>query len=230
MFLREAVWQAFGLIIRLDPDFISAVRTSLVIAICSTLLAALSGVPLGFLIGINNFKGKRVLTVILNTLMALPTVVIGLVGYSFLSRSGSFGELGLLFTPGAMVMGQWILALPIVTGLSLAATNSMDKRVWNTALTLGAGSARASWMVFREGRFAYLAAVVAGFGRVFAEVGVSLMLGGNIRFYTRTITTAIALETSKGEFGLGLALGAVLLLIAFGVNVLFQILQGKAEH
>lgn len=230
MILREAFSRALRLILNLDPDLISAVKTSLTVALCSTFLATVFGLPLGFLIGICDFKGKRPLTVILNTLMALPTVVIGLIGYSFLSRAGPLGGSGLLFTPAAMVLGQWILALPIVMGLSLAATSSMDKRIWKTALTLGSSSVRASWMMFREGRFAYLAAVVAGFGRVFGEVGISLMLGGNIRFYTRTITTSIAMETSKGEFGLGLALGAILLLTALGINILFQILQGKAAR
>ena len=220
--------EALGLIADCDPDFVSAVQTSLGIALCSTLLAGGIGVPLGFLLGISDFKGKRVLTVVINTLMALPTVVIGLLGYSLLSRVGPLGCWGSLFTPVAMVLGQFVLALPIVTGLSLAATNALDKRAWDTAVTLGAGPLRSSWVMFREGRFAYLAAIVAGFGRVFAEVGVSLMLGGNIRFYTRSITTAIATETSKGEFGLGLALGMVLLLVALVVNILFQVFQGKA--
>ncbi len=222
-----AVSNAFALLS--DPDFTGAVRVSLGVAVCSTSLAAAVGVPAGFIIGISRFRGKRLLTVIVNTLMALPTVVVGLIGYSLLSRSGPLGSMGLLFTPVAMALGQWVLALPIVTGLSLAATTSLDMRVWRTAQTLGAGTGRSAWMMIREGRFAYLAAVVAGFGRVFAEIGVSLMLGGNIRTYTRTITTTIAMETNKGEFGLGLALGAVLLLVALAVNILFQILQGKAE-
>ena len=228
--LSEAVSEAIRLFVNFDPDFSSAVRTSLVVAACSTLLSAGFGIPVGFVIGISNFKGKRVLTIILNTLMALPTVVIGLIGYSFLSRSGPFGRFGLLFTPAAMVLGQWILAMPIVAGLSLAATESIDKRAWNTALSLGSGSIRASWMMLCEGRCAYLAAVVAGFGRVFGEVGISLMLGGNIKYYTRTMTTTIALETSKGEFGLGLALGSILLLVALAVNFSFQVLQGKVER
>lgn len=230
MMLSESISEAIRLLVNFDPDFSSAVKTSLGIAACSTLLSAGLGIPMGFVIGISNFRGKRALTVILNTLMALPTVVIGLVGYSFLSRSGPFGKFGLLFTPAAMVLGQWVLALPIVAGLSLAATNSIDKRAWNTALTLGSGSVRASWMMLCEGRFAYLAAVVAGFGRVFGEIGISLMLGGNIKSYTRTMTTTIALETSKGEFGLGLALGSILLLAALAVNLFFQLLQGKSER
>ncbi len=228
--LFETVSEAIRLLLNFDPDFTSAVRISLGVAACSTLLSAATGIPVGFVIGISDFRGKRALTLILNTLMAVPTVVIGLIGYSILSRSGPFGRFGLLFTPVAMVLGQWVLALPLVAGLSLAATSTIDRRAWNTALTLGSGSIKASWMMLCEGRCAYLAAVIAGFGRVFGEIGISLMLGGNIRSYTRTMTTTIALETSKGEFGLGLALGSILLLVALAVNFFLQILQGKAKR
>jgi tungstate transport system permease protein len=161
--------------------------------------------------------------------MSLPTVVVGLMVYSFLSRRGPLGDLGLLYTVTAMVVGQCILAFPIVTGLTISSVKGLDKRIKTTIKSLGADPLQGFLMFLHEGRFGILAAVIAGFGRVFAEIGVSMMLGGNIKGYTRNITTAIALETSKGEFALGIALGLVLLIVAFGVNILLSFVQRKAQ-
>ena len=161
--------------------------------------------------------------------MSLPTVVVGLMVYSFLSRRGPLGELGLLYTQTAMVIGQFILAFPIIAGLSVGAVAGLDKRIRTTALSLGADTPQSFWMFVREARYGIMAAVMAGFGRVFAEVGVSMMLGGNIRGYTRNITTAMALETSKGEFAFGIALGLVLLTVALGVNILFSFLRERSR-
>ncbi|HEY7745535.1 MAG TPA: ABC transporter permease, partial [Desulfuromonadales bacterium] len=160
-------------------------------------------------------------------LMALPTVVVGLVLYGFLSRQGPLGVWGFLFTPVAMIIGQIVLSVPIVANYTVAAVAGADPRIMNTALTLGAGRLRAAWQLLLEVRFGVMAAVVAGFGRVIAEVGVAMMLGGNIRGYTRTMTTAIALETSKGEFAFGLALGLVLMTVALFVNLFLNLLQQR---
>jgi tungstate transport system permease protein len=154
-------------------------------------------------------------------------VVIGLVLYGLLSRQGPLGAWGLLFTPAAMIVGQTVLAAPIVANYTLAAVAGADPRIMTTALTLGAGRFRAVWQLLLEIRFGIIAAVVAGFGRVIAEVGVAMMLGGNIRGYTRTMTTAIALETSKGEFAFGLALGIVLMAVALVVNLFLNLLQQR---
>jgi len=159
--------------------------------------------------------------------MALPTVVVGLLLFGLLSRQGPLGPLGLLFTPLAMIAGQTVLAAPIVANLVLAAVTGADQRIINTALTLGASRLQAAIQLLREIRFGVMAAVIAGFGRVIAEVGVAMMLGGNIRNSTRTMTTAIALETSKGEFAFGLALGIILLSVALIVNLFLNALQQR---
>ena len=209
---------AIKIIFCFDREFISIVSVSLKISCMSTLLAALFGVPFGIWVGTGKFRGKKLLEIILNTLMSLPTVVIGLVLYSFLSRRGPLGNLGILFTPTAMVVGQFVLAFPIIGAISKEGIKSLGNSPIIAARVLGAGKLESYLLFFRESRFVIVASVMAGFGRVFSEVGVSMMLGGNIRFYTRNITTAIALETSKGAFSLGIALGIVLLIIAFCVN------------
>jgi tungstate transport system permease protein len=225
-FLSESLASALRLLVGADPDVLQAVRTSIVCALCSTAIAAAIGVPLGAAIGLHEFRLKRAVITALNTLLALPTVVLGLVLYAMLSRQGPLGPLGLLFTPLALVLGQSALALPVVTSYALSAVQSADPRVLPTARTLGAGPIAAAVLLLGEVKFAVVASVIAGFGRVLSEVGVAMMLGGNIRGYTRTITTAIALETSKGEFAFGLALGLVLMVVALSVNlVLFQLQQ-----
>jgi tungstate transport system permease protein len=226
-FIWDGFLQALALIINLDPELINITSVSLKISFVSTTIATLSGVPLGFLIGINDFYGKRLVATLLNTLMALPTVVVGLFLYSLLSRRGPLGSCGLLFTPTAMIIGQVILATPIIAALTMSAVANTDRRIRLTAATLGANGYQTMLTIFGENRFAIIAAIIAGFGRVFAEVGVSMMLGGNIKLYTRNITTALALETSKGEFALGIALGIILLAIACFINLLFHWFQGR---
>jgi tungstate transport system permease protein len=226
-FLTDSLRAAFALILTLDPEVVGAVWTSLYTSTAGILLAALVGIPVGTLIGVGRFTGRRAVLTLLNTLMALPTVVVGLVIYGFLSRQGPLGPFGLLFTPVAMIIGQTVLAAPIVANYTVAAVTGADPRIMTTALTLGAGRLRAAWQLLLEVRFGVMAAVVAGFGRVIAEVGVAMMLGGNIRGYTRTMTTAIALETSKGEFAFGLALGLVLMTLALVVNLFLNLLQQR---
>ena len=228
-FVSEGIRDAFKIIASGDREFVGTVLISLRAAGTSTLLAMLVGVPFGVFVAVRSFPGRRFVITILNTLMSLPTVVVGLLVYSFLSRQGPLGELGLLHTLAAMVTGQFILALPIIAGLTVTAVKSLDKRVRRTLKALGADPGQSFRMFLREARYGLFAGVVAGFGRVFAEIGVSMMLGGNIRGYTRNITTTIALETSKGEFALGFALGLVLLVVAFSVNGLFMLFQRKAR-
>ncbi|MBE0596182.1 MAG: ABC transporter permease [Desulfuromonadales bacterium] len=218
---------ALALIVAGDPDVVQAVWTSLYTSGAAILLGSLAGIPVGVSLGLGRFAGRRLAVTLLNTLMAMPTVVVGLLIYGLLSRQGLFGPLGLLFTPLAMIIGQTVLAAPIVANYTLAAVAGADPRILPTAMTLGAGRLHGAWRLLLEVRFGLLAAVVAGFGRVIAEVGVAMMLGGNIRGTTRTMTTAIALETSKGEFAFGLALGLVLLAVALVVNLFLNLLQHR---
>jgi tungstate transport system permease protein len=215
------------MIINLNQDVASAVWVSLYTSLTAIVIAALIGIPIGAAIGLGRFSGRRLLTTLLNTLMALPTVVVGLVLFGLFSRQGPLGPLGLLFTPWAMIAGQVVLAIPIVANYTLAAVAGADPRILPTALTLGAGRLRGAWQLLLEVRFGMMAAIVAGFGRVIAEVGVAMMLGGNIRGTTRTMTTAIALETSKGEFAFGLALGIVLMSVALIINLFLNLLQQR---
>lgn len=226
-FILESLLKAMDLILSFDPDVYRAAWTSLYTSSVAILLATLIGIPVGMLVGICRFPGRRGSIVLLNTLMALPTVVVGLVVFGFLSRRGPLGVWGLLFTPWAMIIGQTILAAPIVANYTLGALSSSDDRIMPTALTLGASRLQGSLLLLQEIRFGAMAAVIAGFGRIIAEVGVAIMLGGNIRGYTRTMTTAIALETSKGEFAFGLALGIFLLAIALLVNLFLNFLQQR---
>ena len=188
----------------------------------SALIACVPGIPLAVLIALKRFRGRRALLAVLSSLMALPTVVVGLLVYSLISRAGPLGALGLLFTPRAVIIGQAILAFPIVISMTASALSSLDPLLPEVLTTLGATRGRILWMSVREARGAVLSASLAAFGRVVGEVGAAMMLGGNIRWYTRTLTTAIALETSKGEFELGLALGIILMAMALGVNALLH--------
>lgn len=228
-YLWEGFTTALKLIFTLDSEVINCTLVSLKVSSIAVLLASLVALPLSFVIVINEFRGKRAVITLFDTLMAMPTVVVGLFVFSFISRKGPLGVLGLLFTPAAMIIGQFILSTPLITALSISALQGVDPRVRITALALGARSYYVSLMLMREARFAIVAAIIAGFGRIIGEVGSAMMLGGNIRGYTRTITTAIALETSKGQFSLGLALGIILLIVALSVNVVLRYLQHKTR-
>jgi tungstate transport system permease protein len=226
-FLLHSLAAAADLIARRDPEVTAAVVTSLSVSAWSILLASLLAVPAGVALGVARFRGRQGLMALLNTLMAVPTVVIGLFVYSLISRQGPLGSLGILFTPTAMVMGQALLALPIVTNYTLAAVQGADSRIIPTALTLGASPLRAAGQLLREIRSGILAAVIAGFGRVLSEVGIAMILGGNIRGLTRTMTTAIAMETGKGEFAVALALGLVLMTVALIINLVLTKIQQR---
>jgi len=229
-FLLDSFFSALLLLWSMDPELIEIVSVSLKVSSSSTILASLVGVPAGFIIAFREFPGKRLLITILNTLLALPTVVIGLFVYAFISRRGILGVLDLLYTQKAMVIGQVILILPIITVFTISAISRVDERYRKTAMTLGANGLQTAWVIIREARFAIVAAVIAAFGRVIAEVGISMMLGGNAKGFTRTMTTAMALEYDKGEFVLGVALGIVLLTVSFGLNIFFNYIQGRARQ
>ena len=228
-FFLNAMLASFRLIVNMDKDLFLVVWTSLKVSLIAVLIAALVSLPLGVIVALNDFAGKRFLMACLNTLMALPTVVVGLLLYGLLNRQGLLGGLGLLYTPTAMVIGQALLIIPIIWNLCIAAVNSADPRLARTCASLGASHRQRCLIYMSEVRFALVAAVVAGFGRAIGEVGIAMMLGGNIHGYTRTMTTAIALETSKGEFEFALALGFMLLLVAFIVNGLLQEFQIRSR-
>ena len=218
-FLLQSVAESLRLIVALDPDVLAAAWASLRFAVASTVLASLLGIPAGVLLATVRFPLRPLVVTVFNTLLALPTVVVGLFVYAMICRQGPAGEMGLLFTPYAIILGQTVLIFPLVTALAHSAVSSVDPVYEATALTLGAGRLQVMWAVLREARTGILVACLTAFGRVIGEVGVSMMLGGNIAGFTRTITTVIALETAKGEFALALALGIILLVIAFVVNV-----------
>jgi tungstate transport system permease protein len=203
-------------------DLALAVWVSLKTSGLSAVIASAVAVPIALFLSGREFRGKKLVLLINQTWMAAPTVVIGLLFYSLLSRNGPLGGLGLLYTQTAMTVGQTFLILPLVVGFSYTALRQVDRRARQTALTLGASRRQAGWIVLREARFPLLVAVLAGFARAISEVGIAMMLGGNIRSATRNITTSIALETSKGEFRNGVILGALLLVITLGVNILVQ--------
>ncbi len=227
--LLDSLKSALLLLLSLDPELLNIVAVSLKVSSTSTLIASLVGIPCGFIIAHSSFYGKRLVLTCLNTLLALPTVVIGLLVYSFISRRGILGPLELLYTQKAMIIGQVILIIPLVTSLTIAAISRIDNRYRKTALTLGATHLQMALVIVKEARYGISAAIIAAFGRVIAEVGISMMLGGNAKGFTRTMTTAMALEYDKGEFVLAVALGLTLMTIAFGVNMLFHFFQGKTE-
>lgn len=228
--ILDALRTAWHLVVTLNPDVMEYALRSLLIASVSTLVAAVIGIPVGIVVGENDFPGKRVVVTILNTLLALPTVVVGLTVYMFLRHTGPLGSLGLLLTVPGIIIGEVLLIVPIVTALTVVAVARTDRDVRKTALALGASNRQAQWLVVRESRFGILAAVVAAFGRVVSEVGVATILGGNIDRFTRTMTTAIVRYVDMAEFALALALGIVLLAISLSINVLFQYFQGGGQE
>jgi len=225
--LTSTVYEALVLLLSGDSQLWGIIGISFSVSGVAILMAVIPAMTVGFLLAFYDFYGRRLLIAIFNTLLSVPAVVIGLTFYLILSRQGPLGDLRLLFTQSAMVIGQIALCFPLLVAMSHTAFQSIERRAWETAITLGHSSLGALWLVIREARFALLAAILAAFGRIIAEVGASMMLGGNILHHTRNIPTAIALETSKGEFAQGIALGIVLLLLAFVLNGLLHVFQGK---
>ncbi len=210
-----------------DPEIWNITTLSLQVSTIATLLSLLIGLPFGTWLALGNFRGRSFILSIVNTGMALPPVVVGLVVAMFLWRSGPFGDLRLIYTPWAIVIAQTVIAAPVVTGLTAAALESLDARLQQQLLGLGASRLQMVWYLWREARLPLLAALMAGFGSVISEVGASMMVGGNIRGQTRVLTTAIVLETSKGEFDNALALSALLLILTYLINLALTWIQQK---
>ena len=218
-FFQEGFAQALTLLVNRDPATYSAINATLRASGLAMAASLLLGIPLGYLLGYFDFSLKKQLRIIVDTLLSLPTVFIGLVIYALFTRNGPFGGTGLLFTIPGIAIGQTILSLPIIIALTATAVEAADRNLRITLMSLGANGRQIAVSTLWEVRLGILAAAVTATGRVLTEVGISLMVGGNIKWHTRTITTAIALETNKGEFGMGIALGLVLLLIALTVNI-----------
>lgn len=222
-----ALLKAFELILRRDPEVMQITLRSLRIAATSTCIASLVCIPVGGLIHFYSFPGKRILINIIQTLYSLPTVCVGLLVFVLFSRSGPFGGLGILFTPTAIVIGEVILITPILLGLTLSALSGVNISIRDNALSLGATEFQAIWTVIREARFSVVAAVIMGFGRAISEVGSAIMIGGNIKGFTRVLTTAISLEIQRGELEFALALGIILILLSLVVNIIMNMIQQR---
>ena len=225
--LWQGLVKAIELVISLDAEVIEIAGRSLRISATSATIAALICLPLGSLIHFHRFPGKRLLINIVQTLFSIPTVAIGLFVFVLFSRAGPLGGLGLMFTPVVMILGQAILVTPVMLGLTISALSGVDKAIADTAISLGASGFQTAVITLREARFAVLAALIMGFGRAISEVGLALMVGGNIRGFTRTLTTAISLETSKGDLELSIALGIILISIALIINIALNRIQQR---
>lgn len=227
----EMIWQGITEAIRLlfsgDPEVMEITLLSLRISGLATMISLLIGMPSGTLLALGKFPTRKFWMSLVNTGMALPPVVVGLVVSIFLWRSGPLGSLRLMYTPTAIIITQTIIAAPVVTGLTAAALQQLDPRLEQQLLGLGATRWQVIWALWREARLPLLAALMAGFGSVISEVGASMMVGGNLRHYTRVLTTAIVLENSKGEFAIALALSFILLLLAYLVNLLLTWVQQR---
>jgi tungstate transport system permease protein len=227
----ELIWRGLAEAVRLivtgDPDVLQITWLSLQISGGATLLSLLAGIPAGMALALARFPGRGLCVALVNTGMGLPPVVVGLFVSIFLWRSGPLGVLELLYTPTAIVIAQFIIAAPIVMGLTIAAMQQLNPKLRLQLLGLGASRWQLLWLLMREARLPLLAAVMAGFGGVISEVGASMMVGGNIRGQTRVLTTATVLETGKGNFDLAIALGVILLVLAFAVNYLLTRIQQR---
>lgn len=225
--ILDGISQAVHLIVTLNPEVFEIAGLSLFISLSATMLAALISLPIAGLIHFREFRGKRALIVVIQTLYSVPTVVVGLVIYLLISRSGPIGFLGLLFTPEGMILGQTVLVIPIMMGLFISALTGVGKDIRDMLTSLGATELQSIVTIVKEARFAILSAIVLGFGRAISEVGVAMMIGGNIRGATRVLTTAITLETGIGNFGFSIALGIILLSIALIVVIIMNIITAS---
>jgi tungstate transport system permease protein len=223
--LWQGILRALELIVTFNPEVMAITFRSLGVSISACVIATLVCLPLGSLIHFTSFKGKNLLVSIIQSLYSLPTVLVGLLVFILFSRAGPFGSMGLMFTPTLMVVGQAVLVIPLMLGLIISALVSQEKTIADTAFSLGASRYQASLLALKETRYAVITSVIMGFGRAISEVGLAMMVGGNIRGFTRILTTAISLETSKGDIELSLALGFILLIISLFINVALGQLQ-----
>ena len=221
--------EAFVLIFSLDAELLNIIFLSLKVSGIALVIATATGLPIGALVGLKRFPLRGIIISLMNTFMGLPPVVVGLFLYLILSRSGPFGFMGLLYTPSAMVIAQTVLAFPIVASLSHSAIVNVDPIIKQASVTLGATPFQATLNIMREARYGIMSAVIAAFGRVMAEVGAILIVGGNIAGYTRVMTTTIALETDKGNFELAIALGIILLTLSLIINMALHLIQTQKD-
>ncbi len=219
--------EAIELLLSGNESVYSAISATITVSSWSLFISLLIGLPLGFFLGYYNFPGKAIVRTMVDTLLALPTVVIGLIAYTMLSQAGAFGEYGLLFSQKAIIIGQVVLALPIVIALTAAQIEAVDKRLYISLKGFGAHQYQILLATLVEARFGLMTAAMTAYGRVVTEIGISMMVGGNIKYHTRTVTTAIALETGKGEFVTGIALGLVLFSVALSVNIALSMLKRR---
>jgi tungstate transport system permease protein len=223
----SAILQAVELIMERDPELIGITRLSLYISLTATFIASLISIPIGGIIYFYEFRGKRTLINLIQTLYSVPTVLVGLFLFLLISKQGPFGFLNLLFTPTGMIIGQTLLILPILIGFTITALVGVSIQIRELAISLGASTYQTIITIIKEARYAIMSAVILGFGRAISEVGVAILIGGNIRGFTRNFTTAISLETSRGNLVLSIALGFILLSLALLINLVLNYLQGK---
>lgn len=227
--LLDGLAEALRLLVAGDAELYAIIGRTVTISACATLLAMLVGVPAGYALARGRFRGRTLLLGAVNTGMGMPPVVVGLVVWLLLTRSGPLGGLGLIYTPQAMVLAQFLISTPLVIGFTAASIQALPPQLPDLLATLGAGRLRTMWLVSREARLGLLAAVMAGFGAVVSEVGASMTVGGNLRGSTRVLTTAIVTATGRGELAAAMALGLILLALAFGVNLLLTLVQQRRD-
>jgi tungstate transport system permease protein len=226
----EGILRAFTLLVTLDPEVIRITLLSLAVSGTATLLSVLLGCSAGTALALARFPGRRILVSLVNTGMGLPPVVVGLFVTVLIWRGGPLGFLGILYTPAAMIVAQTILAVPVVTGITLSSIQQLPKELRLQILSLGATRLQMVWVLLKEARIPLMAAVIAGFGAVISEVGASIMVGGNIKGRTRVLTTATVMETAKGNFDLAIALGILLLLFTFLITLALTIIQQRERR
>jgi tungstate transport system permease protein len=225
--LLDGIFKAFQLLFALNPEVLGITLLSLEVSGAATFISVLIGISSGMVVALNHFPGKRFIVSVVNTGMGLPPVVVGLFVMIFLWRNGPFGFLEILYTPTAMIFAQAVIATPIVMGITIAAIQNLPPKLRLQILSLGATRIQMVWFLVREARLPLLAAIMAGFGGVISEVGASIMVGGNIKGYSRVLTTATVMESGMGNFDMAIALGIILLLLCFLVNYFLTVIQQR---
>ncbi len=223
----EGIYKAFYLLFTLDPEVLGVTLLSLQISGTATLISLFVGISVGTTVALAEFPGRKFVVSLINTGMGLPPVVVGLFVTIFLWRNGPLGFLEILYTPAAMILAQTVIATPIVMGITLAAIQALPKNLRLQILALGATRLQMVWILVKEAKLPLLAGVMAGFGGVISEVGASIMVGGNIKGYSRVLTTATVMETSRGNFDIAIALGIILLLLAYSINLVLTHIQQR---
>ena len=225
--LMDSLYTAVQLILSGNQDVLEVALRTITISITSTFISSLIFVPVGGFISFYHFRGKNLIITIINTLFGTPTVFIGLITFILLSKQGPMGQFNLLFSPAAIIIGHVLLISPIITGLTISTLNSVPRQITDTAKSLGANRSQIILITLKQAKYGVYAAILMGFGRAFSEIGLAIMVGGNIRGYTRTLTTAMSLETSVGNFELAMALGIILVSLSLSVNIIVGILQRR---